>query len=216
MTSQADFVQPPRIATWLLDLFAAGEEAESILGDMFEEFSHFAAKSGVAGARSWYWRQTWKTIAHLVATAFRVAPWLTAAIVIGGLLLNRLAFSLPERLIFAVLHRYQIYDHHFSTYVFFSTDGIAIGHVITSMFVGCIVALAAKGREMVATMTLGLVLCTMTGAAVLVWAATGQAVHLRVFLWTLPWHLADWFAIVIGGAVVRGLRPATTTLLAAK
>jgi vacuolar-type H+-ATPase subunit I/STV1 len=199
MTSQADFVQPPRIANWLVNLFAAGEEAESLLGDMFEEFSHLASKSGVAFARSWYWRQTRKTLAHLVGNAFRVAPWLTAATVIGGLLLNRFVSVLPERVIFAVLHRYQVFDHHFSAYLFFATDGIAIGHVIASMFVGCVVALAAKGREMVATMTLGLVFCAMTGAAVLVWVARGQA----LILWMLPWYVADWFAIVIGGAIVR-------------
>jgi hypothetical protein len=208
MTSQADFVPPPHIAKWLVNLFAAGEEVESLLGDMLEEFSHLASKSGVAFARSWYWRQARKTIAHLVGNAFRVAPWLTAAIVIGGLLLNRLASGLPERAIFAVLHRYQVLDHHFSAYVFFATDGIALGHVIASMFVGCVVALAAKDREMVATMTLGLVLCAMTGAAVLVWVATGQT----WILWMLPWYVADWFAIVIGGAIVRMRRSAATNL----
>ena len=211
MTSQANFVQPPRIADWLVSLFAAGEEAESLSGDMLEEFSDLASKSGIAFARSWYWRQTRKTLAHLVGNAFRVAPWLTAATVIGGLLLNRLVSGLPERAIFAVLHRYQVFDHHFGVYLFFATDGNAIGHVIASMFVGCVVALAAKGREMVATMTLGLVLCLMTGAAVLVWVATGQALN----LWMLPWYAADWFATVIGGAMVRMRRSAATNALSA-
>lgn len=208
MTSLENLVQPPRIANWLLNLFASGEEAESLLGDMLEEFSHLASKSGVAFARSWYWRQTRKTLAYLVGNAFRVAPWLTAATVIGGLLLNRLVSGLPERAIFAVLHRYQVFDHHFSAYLFFATDGNAIGHVIASMFVGCVVALAAKGREMVATMTLGLALCAMTGAAMLVWVATGQA----LMLWMLPWYVADWFAIVTGGAIVRMRRSAATNL----
>jgi len=208
MTSQPDFVQPPRIASWLFNLFVGGGEAESILGDMLEEFSHLASKSGVAFARSWYWRQTWKTIAHLIGTAFRVAPWLTAATVIAGLLLNRIVSGLPERAIFAVLHRYQVFDHHFSAYVFFATDGIAIGHVIASVFVGCVVALAAKGREMVAAMALSVVLCVMTGAAALVSVARGQA----LVLWMLPWYAADWFAIVIGGVIVRMRRSAATTL----
>jgi hypothetical protein len=208
MTSQSDFAQPPRIANWLVNLFAAGDGAESLLGDMLEEFSQLASKSGVAFASSWYWRQARKTIAHLVGDAFRVAPWSTAATVIGGFLLNRLVSGLPERTIFAVLRRYQAFDHHFSAYVFFATDGIAIGHVIASMFVGCVVALATKGREMVATMMLGLVLCAMTGAAVLVWLATGQA----LILWMLPWYIADWFAIVIGGAIIRLRRPAATNL----
>lgn len=207
MTSKADFVQPSRVATWLVNLFTPAEEAESILGDLLEEFSHLVSKSGVAVARSWYWRQTVKTILPIVGTGFRVAPWSTAAAVVGGLLLGRVVYRLPERAIFAVLRRYQVFDHHFNAYVFFATNGIAIGHVIASMFVGCVVALAAKGREMVATMTLGLVLCAMTGVAALVWAATGQA----LMLWMLPWYVADWFAIVIGGAIVRTRRSAATT-----
>ena len=98
------------------------------------------SKSGVAFARNWYWRQTVKTIAHLVGAGFRVAPWLTTAAAVGGFLLLRSVSGLPERAIFAVLHRYQVFEHHFNGYVFFATNGIAIGHVIVSMFVGCIVA----------------------------------------------------------------------------
>jgi hypothetical protein len=207
MTAQTCFVQPPRIATWFLNLCTPGGEEESILGDLVEEYSHLASKSGIAFARHWYCRQTAKTIAHLAARGFRVAPWSSAVAVIGGFLLNRLVSGLPERAIFAVLHRYQVFDRHFSAYVFFATDGVAIGHVIVSMFVGCAVALAAKGKEMLTTMTLGLVLCAMTGVAALVWVSTGQA----VILWMLPWYVADWLAIVFGGAVVRTRRLAATT-----
>ncbi len=208
MTSQANFIQPSRIATWLLTLFTPAEEAESILGDLLEEYSHLASKSGVAVARSWYWRQAVKTIAHLAGTGFRVAPWLTTAAVVGGFLLLRFISRLPEKAIFVVLHRYQVFEHHFNAYVFFATDGIAIGHVIASMFVGCIVALAANGREMVAVITLGLVLCAMTGAASWVWVASGHA----SILWMLPWYFADWFAIVVGGAIIRTRRSAATPL----
>jgi hypothetical protein len=77
------------------------------------------------------------------------------------------------------------------------------------MFVGCAVALGAKGREMVATMTLSLVFCAMTGAAVLVLLATGKA----LILWMLPWNSADWLAIMIGGAIVRMRRSTVTNLL---
>ena len=205
MTSQT---QPPRIATWLVNLFATGEEAESILGDLLEEYSQLASKSGATVARRWYWRQAAKTIAHLSGTAFRAAPWSIAATAIGGFLLNRFVSGLPERATFAVLHRYKVYDHHFRAYVFFATDGIAIGHVFASMFVGYVVALAAKGREMVATITLGLIFCAMFGAAALVCVATGRA----LILWMLPWYVADWFAIAISGAIVRTQRSAATTL----
>jgi hypothetical protein len=206
MKSQPSFVEPPRMANRLVNLFATVEEAESLQGDMVEEFSQLASKSGVALARSWYWRQTWKTVAHLVGTAFRMAPWLTAATVIGGFLLNRLISGLPERAIFAALTRYQVFEHHFSAYMFFATYGIVIGHVAASLFIGCDVALAARGREMVATMTLALVYCAMTGAAVLMLLATGKTFA----LWMLPWYVADWLAITIGGLIVRMRRSGTT------
>jgi len=207
MTSQADLVQPPRIATRLVNLFSPSEEGESILGDLLEEYSHLASKSGVPVARRWYWRQTVKTIPHLVDSGFCVAPWSTTAVVVGGFLLLRFVSGLPERAIFAVLERYQVPEHHFDAYVFFATDGIAIGQVFASLFVGCVVGLAAKEREMVATTMLGLVLCAMTVAASLVWVGNGHA----SITWGLPWYFADWVAIVIGGAIVRTRRSVATS-----
>ena len=210
MTSQTDFVQPPRLAAWLVNLFVPAEEAESILGDLLEEFSHLASKSGAAVARSWYWRQTVKTIAHLIGAGFRIAPWSTAAAVVGGFVLLGFVSGLPELALFAVLHRYRVFDHHFDAYVFFATDGILIGHIIASMFVGCIVALVAKGREMVATMTLALVLCVMAGAAYLAWIARHWPTD-DAIVWML-WQCAGPFAIVVGGAIVRTRRSAATHL----
>ena len=75
---RAPFVRPPRIAVWLVDLFTPNKQSESIPGDLLEEFSEHASKSGVASARRWYWRQSVKTVARLIATGFLVAPWLTA------------------------------------------------------------------------------------------------------------------------------------------
>jgi hypothetical protein len=73
MTSQPHLVQPPPIAVWLLNLFALGEEAESIQGDLLEEFSLLASKSG---------------------SGFRTAPWITTAAVVGGFLLRKTFRSL--------------------------------------------------------------------------------------------------------------------------
>jgi hypothetical protein len=209
MMSQAYFVQPPRAATWLVNLFTPAKEGESILGDLLEEYSHLVMKSGIAVARRWYWRQAVKTIAHLVGTGFRVAPWSTTAVVVAGFLLLGFVSQLPERAILAVLFRYRVYERHFDAYVFFATDGILIGRVIASMFVGCIVALAATGRELVATTTLSLVLCAMAGATSLAWVARGQASILWILL---PWYFADSFAIVVGGTIVRTRRSAATPL----
>lgn len=194
MKSPAEFVQPPRIAAWLVNLFTPSEEAESIPGDLLEEFSQLASKSGASAARSWYWRQTARTVAHLAADGFRVAPVSTTSVIVGGFLLRHFVSLLPERVIFAVLQRYP--------------DGIAIGHVIASMFVGCVAAWLAKGRELVATMTLGIVLCAMTVGSLLLLAARGN--HVTTWVW-LPWETADWLAIVAGGVIVRTLRPSAPT-----
>jgi hypothetical protein len=67
------------------------------------------------------------------------------------------------------------------------------------------VALVAKGREMVATMTLALILCALSGAA-LVWVAMHQPVDVAWMLWLC----ADPIAIVVGGAIVRTRRSAKT------
>ena len=207
MTSQAHFVQPPRIAVWFVNLFTPAEEAEAILGDLVEEYSHLASKSGVAFARSWYWRQTFKTIVHLVGTGFRVAPWSTTAGVVGGFLLLRFVSGLPDKLLSAVTDRYLVFwSTHFKAYIWL-LNGMLIEHYIALMFVGCVVALVAKGREMVATMTLSLVLGALgVVASLVIVAKTGD----DWLLSRLPWHFADSFAIVVGGAIVRTRRSAPT------
>jgi hypothetical protein len=200
MTSHADFIQPPSVATWLVHLFSRSEEAESILGDLLEEYSQLVSSSGVAAAHRWYWRQTLKTIAHLVCASFRSAPVSTIAAVVGGFLLRRLVAGLPERAIFAVLEKYQVFDHHFSAYLFFASTGIDIGHIIVFLFVGCVVAWAARGREMTATMSRALIFSVMAvAAAVAILTRTADA----ALLWRPTWYFADSFAIVVGGALVR-------------
>jgi hypothetical protein len=119
MTSQAFFLQPPRIAVWLVNQFTPPEESESILGDLLEEFSQLASTAGVAVARGWYWRQTVKTIVHLAGTGFCVAPWSTAAGIVGGLLLLRFVSGLPDKVLSALTDRYLAYwSTHFTTYMF--------------------------------------------------------------------------------------------------
>lgn len=210
MTSQPYLVQPPRIAVGLVNLFTSAKEAELIIGDLHEEFSQLASTSRVAAAKGWYWRQALKTIAHLVCTAFRTAPWSTTAAVVGGFLLRRLIAGVPEHAIFAVLERYQVYDHHLKVYAFFASTGIGIGHVFTFFFVGWVVALAARGRELAATTTLSLIYVAMIGLALLVWM-TERPGH-EYYLWMLPWNLADLFAIVAGGVLVRMRRSPANTL----
>ena len=201
MTPQTQSVEPPRIAGWLLKLFMAGEQAESIQGDLLEEFSQIALTSGVAVARRWYWGQTMKTVPHFAASGFRGAPVSTLAAVAGGYLLFRFVYGLPDKLLMALTDRYlTFWQSHFNTYVFLSTYGIWIVHVIALTIVGCVVALAAKGREMIAAMALSLIVGAMGGVALLWFMATWQA---PLDGWMLAFQFFDPVAIVTGGVVVR-------------
>jgi hypothetical protein len=205
MTSHAQFVRPPRLATWLVNLFVSGEE-ESMVGDLCEEFWQIASTAGAAPARRWYWRQSGKTIAHLFCTGFRAAWWRTVAAIVGGFFVGGFVNGLPDKALSAVTDRYILFwSSHFQAYMWV-LKGMLIEHLILSILVGCIVASAAKGREMVATITLALVRCALIGAAVL-WVAT----HLPLDVAWMLWSLADPFAIVVGGAIVRTRRSAGRT-----
>lgn len=207
MIPQTGMIQPPRLAVWLVALFAPAGQSEAILGDLLEEFLQQAAKSGVISAGSWYWRQALKTSAQLAGTGFRAAPWSTVAAVVGGFLLANLAFRLPERAIFAVLDRYQVYDHNFGVYKFWIGDGIVMGLVVLHLIVGGIVASAAKGREMTATIALAFIRAALgvIGAFIM----TARYEH-GWTLWPMLHQFGFAIAIVVGGASVRTLRLAAT------
>jgi hypothetical protein len=205
MTSPSQTIQPPRLAVSLLTLFALNEEAESILGDLLEEFSLLATRSGIPFARRWYWRQTLKTVVQLGVHGFRTAPLLTTAAIVGGFLLRKVVGRLIEPTIFSLLVRYQVPEHHFSTYVFFASTGIDLGYVLVCLLVGFIVALVAKGREMVATLTLGLIFGAMALLGVVV---TLARMGYDPSMWRLTWYFSDSLAIVISGAIVRSHRVA--------
>ncbi len=154
MTRQTSAVRPPLIAAWLVDLVAPRGHSESIPGDLLEEFSDLAAKSGLDSARRWYWRQSVRTIAHLIGAGFRVAPWTIAGAVVLGYLLRWFSAGLPEQVIVGVLHfrRHHVTPYYtwpqVQTYLFWLNSGIWIGHLLLSLFIGCFVAVVARGSEM--------------------------------------------------------------------
>lgn len=118
--------------------------------------------------------------------------------------------GLPDKVLSAVTDRYLGYwSHHFKAYMFWATDGMWVAHLILSVFVGCMVALAAKGREIVATMTLGIILYTMVGVAYLASVAKHWPMDVA-FSWML-FQCAGPFAIIVGGVMVRTSRSAART-----
>jgi hypothetical protein len=211
MSSQRDFVLPPRLAVWLVSLFAPTGEAESMVGDLLEEFSQLASRVGLSVARRWYWRQTVKTILSLLLAGFRSAPRTITAVVIGGFLLRWFVswWSNPvmNRAIEAVLEKYQVYEHDPHVYLFWLTHTFLFERLLANVLIGVFVAFTAKGREMTATVMLGLVSAVL--AVQSVWrgmARTGD----QGLLGTLPWSFAFYLALVVGGAIVRILRLRTT------
>lgn len=204
--------RPPRLAAWFVDLFAPAERAESVLGDLHEEFSDIAQKSGVVPARRWYWRQSVKTIFHLFGAALRNAPWSLASIVLVGFLMDWFSFSatLPERVIMAILRAQRPYSNlHYGFYVWLINYGIAIACVGTSLLVGCVVAVLAKGREVVAALML-IVVRSVPSVLLFLFVYERNVgrepsfhvvFHFFVFRWVL-----DISGILVAGVLVRKLR----------
>jgi hypothetical protein len=218
MTQQPCPARPPRIASWLVELFASAEQAESILGDLSEEFSQLASRSGIDHARRWYWRQTAKSIAHLAGAAFRVAPLWLAAVVFLGFTFSLFGAGLPGQFIVALLRTQRPYSNrHYEAYVWILTYGIPIVSITQSLLIGCVVALLARGREMVATIAVSLL--RAVPAAWLLFICLGREPLVRPvipFLGPFLFSRAlDLIGIVTAGVMVRKARSAWTHRLAA-
>jgi hypothetical protein len=210
--SQAARLQPPFVASWLVEMFLPNEQAESILGDLQEEYSELAPRLGIRSARRWYWRQSAKTVVGLIGAGFRVAPLSLVGIVLGGFLLLQFGASLPEKLIMGVIHlrRHHVTPYYgpsgLATYVLWLNASFLIGGMFVSILAGCVVAAAAKGREIVATMTLGLALPVMTSIGFLLLRARYVPPNLTFLSTITVPQIAGSAMIVIGGIVVRESR----------
>ena len=205
--TQASSVRPPRIAVWLLNLFTPYEQKESIPGDLLEEFADVASKSGVAHARRWYWRQSVRTVFHLIRSGFRVAPWSIAGVVVGGVFLVQLGHAFSEggiRTWFEFLrHHHRL--SHFD--LFLMNSGMYLWRLTVSMLIGCIIALACKSREMLATLTVSLVcsIQAVTGFWTFLHGTDYETLR-KALLPVLLYFFGGLFAIVIGGGIVRQYR----------
>lgn len=204
--------RPPRVAAWLDELFAPVEQAESILGDLQEEFSDVATKSGVVAAGRWYWRHSVKTIFHLFGAAFHNSPWSMAGIVLLGFLIDFLSarLQLPENVIMAILRAQRPYSNlHYGFYVWLINYGIPIACVVTSLLIGFVVAVLAKGREVAAALAL-----IVVRSVPFVWLllliyehntghGAGFSAQFRFFVFR---RALDVLGILFAGVLVRRLR----------
>lgn len=204
--------RPRRIAAWLVELFASAEQAESILGDLLEEFSDVASKSGVAAARRWYWRQSVRTIFHLFGAAFRDDPWSIAGIVLLGFLVHSFsaAVQAPERVIMTILRAQRPYSNlHYEFYVGLINYGIPIACVVTSLLIGCVLAVLARGREVVAMLTL-IVVRSLPFIWFLVFVYERNAYRGELFVARFHFfvfrHSLDVVGTLVAGVLVRKLR----------
>ncbi len=136
MNSHSNLVQPPRVAVWLITLFAPAVETESIAGDLLEEFSGLVIKSGVAVARRWYWRQTLRTVVHLVGSEIWDAPWSMLVIVGAGFWLTAFATRSSVRATQTFLDAYRLYEWHPDAYLFWLKFPLQIGRVILCTAIG--------------------------------------------------------------------------------
>lgn len=211
--SQERIVQPPVIATWLVDLFVPQEQT-AMQEQILDKFSDIAIRCGIGRARRWYWSQSARTIAVLVGRGFRTAPWLIVGTALGGALLLQLGTSYLQRMITEIT---LFFSHHVTPYydskgaashLFWVKNTVLIGSLVESLIVGCFVAVAAKGREMIAAMALSFVSLVMT--ATIFWAlvATNAPVDPVLFPKIMIEQFSASLLIVIGGVIIREIRSA--------
>ncbi len=157
--------QPPSLASWLVDLFTPYAQAETIRGDLLEEFSEVASRRGGAVARRWYWRQSVKTIGHLSADGFRALPGLMAVSVLAAWLLDVGGNWLVRKAVVAILSRFRVYAY-VDAYTFWVLHDIVV-RITISMSMGYVAAAAVKGREMIAAITFSLLFGLLHGVSLL-------------------------------------------------
>jgi uncharacterized membrane protein YdfJ with MMPL/SSD domain len=86
----------------------------------------------------------------------------------------------------------------------FLTWGMLVAGFVESMIIGCIVAVVARGREMLATITLFLILSALTGRGLVL-----LGMHWPENAHVLPFLVRQFDSacmIVIGGGIVRKIR----------
>ena len=201
MMSHSSPVPPPQLAAWLMDMFSPHHQAEAIPGDLTEEFSGIAVQYGVVYARRWYWRQAIRTIGHLFGGGFRSVRLLIS--VLGAGLLGICG-------IYEILQRYQVY-FYIHPHAFWVIYTIVIAFLIP-MTMGFLAAIIAKGKEMIAALTLSLLVGAPGALGLFRFLAqwNDYRFHSPIVAVLLATTFVSPAAIMIGGYVSRKVRPTPT------
>ena len=104
---------------------------------------------------------------------------------------------------FFLIDRFQISEHHFGTYRFMASTAMNIGHLITFLLVGFLVALVVRRREVAPAIVLGLIFAGMAVVASVLYVIRSDD---YAYLWRLSWYFSDALAVIAGAVVVRKLR----------
>jgi hypothetical protein len=138
--------------------------------------------------------------------------WLMVGTVLGAFLFLEFTTSRLQRAIVVIFHLHNHLVAHDSkgvdTYFFWLKTGVLVGRLFESLIIGCFVAVVAKGREMVATVTLSFVSLVMTAMIFGVSVARHEPVDPALFPAIMVQQLSGSCMIVIGGVIVRESRSA--------
>ena len=148
--------KPPRVAAWLIELFAPMECAEGVLGDLEEEFAGRLQQSGCRAARRWYRHQAVRTTVHLSWGSIRSAPWSTPAQVLASFVVGLLLYGVVSIWVARLVSNLPIYDYDISVWSWRVAAFIRL--VLLPVALGWSIAAFARDREMVmTTLVVGLV-----------------------------------------------------------
>ena len=197
--------QPPPITEWLATLFLPGDVAESIMGDLQEEFSGLVVKSGSSLARSWYRRHALRTIFHAGANASRDAPLPMLIRVIGGLWTIGFATSYTQHAMWMFLDANRVYEIHPNAYLFWLKFPTEIGRIVVCGLVGSLITILGNRKEFIAATTLAFAQIAMFSAGAIASFALGRD-WFHWFVAMAPWNLLCAAATIVGGAIVRKTR----------
>lgn len=145
--SQMQF-KPPVSAIFLLSLFAPYEQRDAMLGDLLEEVSELAVRSGLRAARTWYWKQTLRSVVHILASG--LSSFWTLGAVTACVSMGIAGIWLTEGLVIAILYRFRVYLY-VDPWWFWLSYAIVVARFVVPLVAGFLAASVAKGREMIAT-----------------------------------------------------------------